>query len=168
MRYLSMISYSWRCLKINRDIFEKIHRIDYLITETNALYHEAALKLGVSDSVMRVLYTIYDNGKSCLLSDVYKRSGIRKQTVNSAIRKLEEDGVIYLEQYKGKSKMICITDSGKELLRQTAGRLYEVERLALACCTDEEVAAHIRLLEKYAESLRTQVQRLDQIPAPEE
>ncbi len=75
---------------------EKLHRINYLIAETDALYHQASLKLGISDSAMRVLYTVHDCGGSCQLSDIYKRSGISKQTVNSALRKLEADGVIYL------------------------------------------------------------------------
>ena len=39
---------------------EKLHRINYLIAETDALYHQASLKLGISDSAMRVLYTVYD------------------------------------------------------------------------------------------------------------
>lgn len=41
---------------------EKLHRINYLIAETDALYHQASLKLGISDSAMRVLYTVYDCG----------------------------------------------------------------------------------------------------------
>lgn len=67
----------------------QIHRINYLTSEMESFYHQASLKLGVSDSVSMVLYTIYDTGESCLLSDIYKKTGISKQTINSAIRTLE-------------------------------------------------------------------------------
>ena len=92
---------------------EKLHRINYLIAETDALYHQASLKLGISDSAMRVLYTVYDCGGSCQLSDIYKRSGISKQTVNSALRKLEADGVIYLKPEAGRGKRVRLTSSGE-------------------------------------------------------
>lgn len=92
---------------MKKDIFEEIHRINYLLAETDALYHQASLKIGVADSSMCVLYAIYNHGESCLLSDIYKMSGISKQTVNSAVRKLEREEILYLEQYKGKAKKCC-------------------------------------------------------------
>lgn len=45
-------------------------------------------------------------GNERLLSDIYKKSGISKQTVNSAIRSLEADGILYLEQYNGRAKKL--------------------------------------------------------------
>ena len=36
----------------------KIRKINYLISEMDALYHLASLKMGISDSVSIVLYTI--------------------------------------------------------------------------------------------------------------
>ena len=73
---------------MRKSTFEKLHRINYLGAEMDALYHQACHRLGISDSAMRALYTVYDNGGTCLLSDIYKQSGISKQTVNSAMRKL--------------------------------------------------------------------------------
>ncbi|XCP83994.1 helix-turn-helix domain-containing protein [Roseburia hominis] len=71
-------------------LFDKLHRINYLMAETDALYHQASLKLGISDSAMRVLYAIYDSGESCSPSSIYKASGVSKQTINSVVRKLEK------------------------------------------------------------------------------
>ena len=48
-------------------ILKKLKRYNYLIGETEATYHEISLKLGLSDSAMKILYAICDNGKSCLL-----------------------------------------------------------------------------------------------------
>ena len=145
---------------MHKNIFDKIHRINNLISETDALYHQAALKIGIADSIMRVLYTIYDNGESCLLRDIYKQSGISKQTVNSAIRNLEKEEIIFLEQYNGKAKRVFLTDKGKDYAKQTAGRLYEAENKAFESWTEREIDTHIHLLEKYVESFKIQVQKL--------
>ena len=127
---------------------------------TDAVYHQASLRLGIADSTMRILYTILDNGERCLLSDVYKQSGISKQTVNSALRKLESGNMVYLENHKGKAKTVCLTDAGKALVQQTAARLYDAERRALETWTGEEIDQHIALLEKYLDALTEQVQAL--------
>lgn len=48
--------------------FSKImRRYNHLLGETEAVYHEMSLKLGLSDSAMIILYTICDSGTSCLL-----------------------------------------------------------------------------------------------------
>lgn len=57
---------------MNKNRLNDTRRINYLTSETDALYHLASVKLGISDSVSIVLYTLYDPDKSCLLSDIYK------------------------------------------------------------------------------------------------
>ena len=74
---------------VSANIRNLLHRINYLTAELDGLYHQAALGVGLADSTMLVLYTIYDNGGSCLLRTIYQQPGISKQTVNSAIRKLK-------------------------------------------------------------------------------
>ena len=68
----------------------------YLSGEINALYHEAAVKMGVSDSVQNILYVICEKGTQCLQSEISKLTGISRQTINSAIRSLEKEDIIYL------------------------------------------------------------------------
>lgn len=143
-----------------RERLVEIRRINYLASEMDALYHQASLKLGISDSVSIVLYTIYDVGEGCLLSDIYKRSGVSKQTVNSAMRRLEADGMLYLEPYTGRSKRIALTDNGRAYLQRTAARLVQAEMHAFDGWTEDEVRAHIGLMEKYTESLRRQIERM--------
>ena len=87
-------------------IQDKVNQINCLNEEIDSLYHQAALKLGVSDCVLFVLYMLHTNDGKCLLYDIYKLSGISKQTVNSAIRKLENEETVYLEKCNGKSKMV--------------------------------------------------------------
>lgn len=142
------------------NIFRQIHRLNYLTSELDGLYHQASLRIGLSDSAMRILYAIYDNGDGCLLNTICRQSGISKQTVNSAIRKLEEEGILYLTHFKGKNKKVVLTEKGKAYLEQTAAKIYEAECRAFAGWTTAEMEEYLRLTEKFAESFRQQVQAM--------
>lgn len=144
----------------NKKTFEKLHHINYLTAKIDALYHQASLKLGTADSVMRVLYTVYDNGGSCQLSDIYKQSGISKQTVNSAVRRLEREEVIYLEQESGREKRVYLTKTGETYVEQTAARLYAAECAAFSTWTEEEIDDYIRLMKKYKDSFHEQLEKM--------
>lgn len=135
----------------------QIHRINYLNAELDALYHHAALKLGLADSSMRVLYTICDNGDSCMLSDICKQSGISKQTVNSALRKLEAEGILFLERQAGKAKKACLTAKGKAYANQTVDRLFEMECNAFSSWTEDQIDMQLNLMAQYVESFRQQI-----------
>ena len=137
-----------------------IHQINYLMKETDAIYHRASLKLKISDSVSCVLYTIYDIGPQCLLSDIYKSSGMSRQTVNSAIRNLEAADILYLEPYRGRAKRIVLTEKGTEYIQETAAKLFAAEMAAFDSWTEEEISAHLHLIEKYAECLRREIDKL--------
>ena len=138
----------------------EIRRINFLISEMDSLYHLADLRLGISDSVSRVLYALYDAGGQCPLADIYKNSGISKQTINSAVRGLEREGLLYLAQDHGRAKKGVLTDKGTQFAQQTAARLRQAERDAFASWTEEEVRTHIRLLEKYTECFRREIEKL--------
>ncbi len=137
-----------------------IHRINYLNAELDALYHHASLKLGLTDSASIVLYAICDNGGDCLLSDIYKQSGVSKQTVNSAIRHLERKRILYLEPYSGRAKRVVLTETGKAYVQKTTARLFDAEAAAFSSWTEEEISAHIGFLEKYILSFREQIEKL--------
>lgn len=139
---------------------DTIHRINCLTEEIDSLYHQAALKLGVSDSALFVLYMIHLNGERCALYDIYKQSGISKQTINSAIRKLESENIVFLEKHGGKAKIVCLTDEGRAYTKQTAGKLFEAECSAFRDWSEEEIRLYLRLIEKHNATLRKQIQNL--------
>lgn len=145
---------------MKKSFTREIRRINYLTTETDALYHLANLHLGIADSASLVLYFLYDADGRCPLSDIYKSSGTSKQTVNSAIRGLEKEGALYLEPYKGRAKMAVLTDKGRAYAENTVARLRRAELQAFDGWTEEEVDTHIRLLEKYARCFRREVEKI--------
>ena len=75
---------------------QRLKHFNFLTSEINSVYHEAALKFGLSDSAMMVLYAVCDHDGSCLLNEISRLSGTSKQTVHSAVRRLEEEGYVRL------------------------------------------------------------------------
>lgn len=145
---------------MNKANSERIQRLNCLASDLDAIYHQAALKLGIPDSAMYVLYLLYENGDSCLLSEISKKTGISKQTIHSAVRRLEREGVIYLEEQNKRAKTVCLTEKGQSYVKQTAARLFEAECCALQDWSEEEISLYLNLMEKYNLSLRAQIEQL--------
>lgn len=140
-------------------ISKELKRFDHLIGEIDGLYHDAAVALGVPDSVMGVLYTVCAKGERCPLRDICRQSGMSKQTVNSALRKLEGEGMIYLEPSGPRSKDVCLTPAGRELAGRTAVPLMEVEDEIFSAWGAEEVERYLRLTQRYLEDFRQKSKR---------
>ena len=138
----------------------EIRRINFLFSEMESLYHLADLRLGISDSASLVLYALYDAGGKCPLADIYKNSGISKQTLNSGLRTLEARGLLRLEHHNGRSKRVVLTESGQEFAQRTVARLFQAEMDALNGWTEAEVRAYVELQEKYAVCFRQQIEKL--------
>ena len=135
-------------------ISNEMKRYNHLAGEIDAVYHEISLNLGLSDSAMKILYTICDNGDSCLLQEISRRSGVSKQTINSAIRKLEKEGIVYLKSVGAKNKNVCLTDKGKQLAKHTAIRLIKMENDIFASWEKNDVEKYLELTERFLTSLK--------------
>lgn len=135
-------------------------RYNHLLGEMEATYHESSLRLGISDSVSMILYTICSSGDSYLLNDICRHTGLSKQTVNSAIRKLESEGIVYLEAVDGKSKKVHLTEKGKLFAEKTSFRLIEIENSIFASWSEEDVQKYLELTERFLISLKEKVGQL--------
>ena len=138
---------------------KELKRFNYLFGEIDAAYHEASLQLGLSDSAMRILYTSCDNGGGCLLQTICRYSGLSKQTINSALRKLEKEGTVYLESAGSKTKMVCLTEEGKQLAAKTAIKLLNTENEIFDSWTKEEVHTYLSLTEKFLTDFRNKTRQ---------
>lgn len=138
----------------------ELKKFNFLSSEIEAIYHEAAQRFGLSDSAMRILYAICNHGEKCLLSDICRLTGTSKQTINSAIRKLEADNIVYLETASGRKKMACLTEKGKELAKQTAVRLIEIENDIFDSWQKQERELYLELTQKYLTSFKKKIKEL--------
>lgn len=140
-------------------------RLNDLICETDAAYHEASVRLGIADSVMQILYTICrgEEQGSCSIQEIRRRTGISKQTLNSALRKLENEDVLYLAQGDGRKKKICLTAEGERKARETAGRLIQAEDEILSSWTEEEIEIYLKLTERYLREFRVKIEEFPEV-----
>ncbi|MCI8523041.1 MAG: MarR family transcriptional regulator [Lachnospiraceae bacterium] len=144
-------------------ISKEMKRVNHLIGEIDAVYHEIAWKLGLSDSVFEILYTICNYGDSCMLKDICRNCGLSKQTINSALRKLEKEGIVYLEAVDSRHKKVCLTEEGRSLTRRTAESVIEAENQILASWPQEDVETYIALIRRYLLALQEKAKNLPDI-----
>lgn len=145
---------------MNTHSSRELKRYNYLAGEIEAAYHEMSLKLGLSDSAMMILYAICDRGDSCLLRDICRQFGISKQTVNSALRKLEAEGVIYLESADAKNKRICLTEQGKRLADRTARQIIETENDIFSSWEEADVENYLKLTERFLHDFKARSEKI--------
>ena len=141
-------------------ISEALGRFNNLQSELESLYHQASYRLGLSDSAMQILYMIYSEGGRCPLSTICRVTLMSKQTANSALRKLEREGAVYLEGYVGRRKLVCLTDEGMALAGRTAAVLIDIDNRILGGWTEEERAVYFRLMQSYISSFRDEINKL--------
>ena len=115
---------------------------------------------------MNALTLLTCSGK-CDISEICRISGLRKQTLNSTLRKMEENGLITLEKKDSKNKTVLLTDKGKNEAERTAGKLMEIENYVLGGFTAEEIQNYLSLSERFLEHFRELVNALPERTAEE-
>lgn len=141
-------------------VSNELKRFNFLFGETGAAYHEMYLKLGLSDSAISILYAILESGGIRPLQEICHYTGLSKQTINSAIRKLEADNILYLEMSGARNKTVCLTEKGKALAERTAGRVITAENEIFASWPQEDVEKYLELTEAYLLALKEKAKDL--------
>ncbi|GFI62374.1 hypothetical protein IMSAG049_01556 [Clostridiales bacterium] len=133
---------------------DKLREFEKIYKELDYLYHEVALKAGISDSVHLVLYTICENNGSCMQKDICEAYSISKQTINSAVRKLEKEGYIVLKSTGGRDKFISLTELGEKLAEKVVVPVMEMEVNAIKELSADEMEQLLKLSRKFVDSFR--------------
>ena len=138
----------------------EVKRINHLHSEINHVFHEMSQQMGLSDSVSYILYTICNFGDSCLLTDIINMTGIPKQTANSALRKLEGEGILRVEAVDCRRKRVILTEKGLALTQRTAGKMICMENEIFASWTAEERRIYLDLTQRYLNQLKDKAKEL--------
>ena len=128
------------------------------------LYHGVAVKMGLSDSALDILYALDELGDGCLQKDVCAAAGMTKQTVNTSVHKLERAGVVELRIERGRGTHLYLTRAGRALVEERIRPLVAAEEAAFADMAPQERTELLRLSRAYLERLR---ERVDALPYPE-
>lgn len=142
-----------RAARANRE-YNNLYRL------SDELYHNVALKMGLSDSAFDILYALDDLGDGCLQKDVCMASGLSKQTVNSSVHQLVRAGVVELRTEGGRGTHLHLTKAGHALIARCIRPVVEAETAAFGMLTPEECAALLNLSRRYLNALRTEFDAL--------
>ena len=131
-----------------------------IFKECNHIYHDIALKLGLSDSGFDILYTLSEIGDGCLQKDICDATMLSKQTIHSSVQKLAKDGYLSLQPGKGRDLHIHLTSAGKALMEEKITPAIQTENLAFTDMSKDEQEEFLRLNRKYIDSLRRHAAQL--------
>jgi len=129
---------------------------NHIIRETDALYHALSMHAGLSDSAFSILYTICELGDGCLQRDVCHAFAVSKQTINSAIRKLEQDGILTLTSGRGRDRHIHLTEKGHVLVQKKILPVIAAENAVFDNMPEHDREELLRLTAAYLTLLQKQ------------
>lgn len=133
------------------------NRLNKAISE---LYHDICVQIGISDSVFDIFYAIIVLGDGCCQKDICNYAFTSKQTIHSAIHKLEKDGFISLKSGKGREMHIFLTPKGEDFIEKNIAPVIVMENQTCSQMNAEELDTLLLLTNQYLECLRTQAKEL--------
>lgn len=137
-----------------------IHEFNRINNEINALYHLAAARNGLSDSEHMILYILSDEGDGITQSEIMTSCDMSKQTVNSAIAKMQREGLLTLGVKMGRQKRIFLTEAGRQIIQEKIEPLISLEDGIVNSWTQEERSLYLNLSERFRDALKKGVDLL--------
>ena len=134
--------------------FDRLNRL------VNELYHEIAVKQGISDSAYSILQAMLILGNGNTRTDICKYTCLNTQTVNSSVKKLKQNGLIEFHQGNGRKMKIYLTSKGKDFINENILPIEQAENEVFDEMTIQEQREILRLIENYLSSFRHKIDKL--------
>ena len=138
---------------------ENLMRFINLDKALNSIYQRQAKKFEVSESTIEILYEIRLSDRGMTQKEIIEDCLLPKQTVNSAMKKLLDEGRVYVSEKQGREKRFLLTEKGMELAKETADLVIEAEKRAFFAFSEEEQETVISLLETYTGRLAEEMDK---------
>ena len=135
--------------------------LDLLYNEIDKLYHTYARGCGLSDCAYWMLYDLVLAGGELPLARLTTSWSYSKQTINSALKTLQANGLIELSYVEGsrKSKRALLTQAGRAFSEECIAPAIRAERRAFEVLDADEQHTLVRLVRRYADALEEQISR---------
>lgn len=135
--------------------------------EEDGLYHRLARHFGLADSSLWILYVLEASQGPVTQTELCGYLSLSKQTVNSGLKQLEQEGYIQLTDGPGRKKYLRLTAQGSRLSARTVRPVLEAEERAFLGLTEEERAGLLALERKYLLLLLQESEEIFQHPQEE-
>lgn len=144
------------------DINEQLVILSKQYKEEESIYSKLFSKLGMSDSVSRVLYALCEKGEPCSQNELCEEWSYPKQTVNSAVSVLTKNGLVeqIKSEGKGNRKLIVLTRAGVEFCEKNIIPMMRAEKAAFLRFNDKERELFLRMFERYLTGLREEFDKI--------
>ena len=141
-------------------LFQEYIQLQHQIDE---FYHELAVRQGLSDSALLVLWSLEELGEGCTQTDICRQFALTKQTVHSSERKLSGDGLLSLLPGPGREVRVYPTEAGRALIREKVLPIKRAEESASRRMGEDGLAAMLQLTQKWLALFREEAAS---IPTP--
>lgn len=147
---------------MNNEIFAKLVIYNQLFKELDQLYHNYAKSSGLSDTMFWIIYSIQERSEAYTQKELCDIWFYSRQTVNSALKNLEEQKLIELipSPDNRKNKQIFLTSSGKELAMNVIRPLMEAEENAFSKLGEKNLDEFLRLTQKHNNLLNIEIKKI--------
>ena len=140
---------------------ETLREFNRLNRRIDGLYHEIAVARGLSDSAYGILQAMLVLGEGCTQTAVCRYACLNKQTVNSSVRRMIQDGLIELRQGEGREMRMYLTAQGERVMRERVLPVERAENEVFDEMAVEDQRAILRLVSHYLDSFRRKVDELE-------
>ena len=129
-----------------------------LLKECDNIYHEAAVRAGLSDCAFWILHALWEENCPLTQSEIGDNASLPRQTVNSALKKLEKDGYLILEKVSGKmGKSIHLTEKGEQFANIHIAPITAAEERVCAQFTQQEQDAFLSTFRTLIDRLKSEI-----------
>lgn len=142
------------------EIITLIQEFNQLLKKMDSVYNKLAKSSELSDTAFWIIYTIKNEKETYKQKDLCDMWSYSKQTINSSLKKLEEQNIIklvFVPENK-KDKKIILTEYGEQIAKELIGPVNEIEKKSLR--NIKERKEFIKLFKKYIETMEEETEKI--------
>lgn len=143
-------------------MFEKLIIYNQLFKELDLLYHNYAKYSGLSDTAFWIIYSIQERSDAYTQKELCDNWSYSRQTVNSALKNLEQQQLIQLIPAcdNRKNKQIFLTPLGNALAERVIIPLIDAEKKAFSKLGKEDLDEFLNLTQKHNDLLHVEINKI--------
>lgn len=139
---------------------EKLKTFNSLYYQQVSIYSNLIKKNGLTDSYYQILYIIRNNICLPYANKIVDFACVPKQTINSAIKKMESEGLIQLiKEENSKNKKIVLTEKGDKYCENTIDKIINLELKMLEKIPSEECDNYFKTVKKMNDELEREMNK---------
>lgn len=143
----------------DNEIITCIQELNQLLKKMDSIYNKLAKSSCISDTAFWIIYTIKNEKETYKQKDLCNMWCYSKQTINSSLKKLEEQNIIQLISIQGnkKDKKVILTEHGKQIAKELIEPVNEIEKKSLKKIKKRR--EFLNLFENYIETMEEETQK---------